>query len=98
QNFGETLNDGENSAGICSGSAIAQLSDSKLRHQRRVARQNAEFSFRARHHHLDDALAQELPLWRDDDQLDGIGKHLRYDALAFIFSAFARASSIVPTM
>ena len=78
QNFSETLNDGENSAGICAGSAIVQLADSKLCHQRRVARQYAELSFRARHHHLDDAFAQELPLWRDDDQLDGFRKHPRY--------------------
>ena len=85
QDFGETLDDGENSAGICARSAISQFADAKLGHERSVSRQNAELSFRAGNYDLNDAFAQELPLRRDDDQFNGFRKHLRLNACLHFF-------------
>jgi hypothetical protein len=48
--------------------------------------------------HFDGFLAEQLALRCDNYQLNGVRKHLRDYALAFIFSALASASSIVPTM
>jgi hypothetical protein len=98
QNFREATNDREVHFLFAAGAAVAQFPNPELSDQRRVARQNAKFTFGARQHSLSHALAQQLALRRDDDQLDGLRKHLGVYALAFIFSAFAKASSIVPTM
>lgn len=98
QHLGESANDGEalRTAGACG--TVTQLADAQFGNQRRVAGQNAQSSFQARKGDLDDRLANELSLRRHNDQLDGFGKHLSPYPPAFIFSAFARTSSMVPTM
>src|SRR5580700_10327752 len=98
ENFREPPNNREMHFLFSASTAIAQFSNTELRNQRRVPWQNPEFAFGPGQHSLDHAFAQQLALRCNDDQLDGVGKHLRVYALAFIFSALARASSIVPTM
>src|SRR5689334_6159896 len=76
---------------------IGQLTDPQLSHQRRVPRQNSKVTIRARQSGFDGAHTEQLPHRRHDHQFKGFGKHASYTP-AFIFSAFCKASSIVPTM
>jgi hypothetical protein len=85
QNFSETLENSEDSARLRASSAISELANPQLGHQRRVPRQYAEFTLGAWHHDLHDVFAQKLPLRRDDNQLDGFRKHLWLDARLHFF-------------
>ena len=78
QHFSEALYDGESSAGVCASATIGQLTDAELGHQWGVTGQNTEGTFRAGQYGFNHALAQELLFRRDDNQLDGVRKHLRF--------------------
>src|SRR5438094_3188457 len=75
---------------------IAEFADPQFGDERCVPGEDAEIAVLPRKLHFHDFLAEQLLLRGDDHQFDGVGQHFSFYALAFIFSAFPSASSIVP--
>jgi len=75
QNFRKAANDCQRLRCIRILRAVGQLPDAQLRDQRCVPGQNAQAAVSARKRDFHHRLAQQLPLRRNDDQLDGLGKH-----------------------
>jgi hypothetical protein len=98
EHFRKTANDGEMRRFLAASIVVTEFTNPQLRHERRVSWQYPQIAPRARELHFRDAQAEQLLRRRDHHELHGVGWHLRYFALAFIFSDFSRASSIVPTM
>src|SRR6202521_3079979 len=98
KNFGKSANNGEMRGLPATGIMIAEFADPQLGDQRRVPWEYSKIAVLPRQLHFDGFLAEQLALRRDDDKRNGIRQHFRDQALAFIFSALASASSIVPTM
>src|SRR6266480_966041 len=98
KNLGKSANNGEMQRLPATKMVIAEFTDPQFGDERCVPWEDAEIAVLPRKLHFHDFLAEQLLLRGDDHQFDGLRQHFFLYALAFIFSAFPSASSIVPTI
>src|SRR6266550_2825664 len=98
KNLGKSPNNGEMQRLLATKMVIAEFTDPQFGDERCVPWEDAEIAVLPRKLHFHDFLAEQLLLRGDDHQFDGLRQHFFLYALAFIFSAFPSASSIVPTI